>query len=813
MLKSRPLMTRFTALVLLPCAAFAVYTWRNLRASLPEDSGSLIVAGISAPVQIRRDAHGIPFIEAKTDNDAFFAAGYVHAQDRLWQLELQRRVVDGRLSEIFGKDSIQQDIWMRTLGIRDAARASWETLSPEGKASLTAYTAGVNAYLAQGHKLPPEFLVLGLEPQPWTVYDSLGWNYMFALTLGGNFREEINRFVASQYLSTDKLHALFDGYPAETPLTVTAAEQAQAQKLMQVAELQQQLESDLKLGGRYAGSNGWVVSGKLTNDSQPIVANDPHLAVQVPSLWYGIRLKGDRIDVSGMSLVGLPVVIFGRNDHVAWGGTNMMADQQDLYFERVNPENPTEYEVNGRWEKFTTRTEQISVRNESPAFLRGALRPISIEVRGTRHGPVISDQFEGFDQPVALRWNVLERKGGASYESFRRANYARDWQSFNAAFSDYVAPALNLLYGDTQGNIGYVGIGSVPVRSKGEGTLPVPGWNDDYTWTGAIPFEQMPRSFNPPKGYIVNANNRVTAPGYPWFISHDWAPATRATRIEQLLQQKIAAGQRLSVADMQAIQGDVANAPSAALAKVMTRVIPQNEMQREAVRALSRWDGSMDRQSVGASIFVAWSDGLRRRIFADELEGPWNRRGKTRQLEPLTSRMQDGELAALLENDRLKWCDDVRTPEVETCHQALMLSLETSLKDLKKMHGSDVSEWTWGSVHRTQYAHTPFSQTNLLRPLFQREVANGGSSNSVNVAAASFRGTEGYVQTFGAGFRQIMSMGPHGSRHFYMNSTGQSGNVMSRHYDDMVVPFRDVAYYTLDHQSPAATQPLTLTPR
>jgi penicillin amidase len=264
---------------------------------------------------------------------------------------------------------------------------------------------------------------------------------------------------------------------------------------------------------------------------------------------------------------------------------------------------------------------------------------------------------------------------------------------------------------------------------------------------------------------------------------------------------------------MQAIQGDVANAPSAALAKVMTRVIPQNDMQREAVRYLSRWDGSMDRKSVGASIFVAWSDGLRRRIFADELEGPWNRRGKTRQLESLSGRMQDGELAVLLEDDRLKWCDDVRTPEIETCHQALMLSLETSLKDLKKMHGSDVSEWTWGGVHRTRYAHTPFSQTNLLRPLFQREVANGGSSNSVNVAAASFRGTEGYVQTFGAGFRQIMSMGPRGSRHFYMNSTGQSGNVMSRHYDDMVVPFRDVAYYSLDDQAPAATQPLTLTPR
>jgi penicillin amidase len=802
---------RFCAFVLLPCAAVAAYGWRSLHASLPPASGRVVVDGLSAPVEIHRDERGIPYIHARTDNDAFFGAGYVHAQDRLWQLELQRRMVDGRLSEVFGRASINQDIWLRTLGLRQAAATAWQTLSPEAKASLTAYTAGINAYLAEHRELPPEFRVLGITPEPWTELDSLGWNNMFALTMGGNFRQEISRFVASQYLSTGKLQALFPGDPAGAPITVTAAERAQTQQLAALGNLQQTLESQLKLGGKYVGSNAWVVSGKLTGDGQSILANDPHLAIQVPSLWYGMHLKGDHLDVTGMSLVGLPVVIFGRNADVAWGGTNMMADQQDLYFERVNPDNAGQYEVDGHWEPFVTRSETINVKPDFPAVLRGALKPVTIEVRSTRHGPIISDQFHVFDEPVALRWSLLQNPASSSYESFYRVNFARDWAGFNAAFHDYVAPALNLLYSDRQGNIGYVGVGKIPIRARGEGTMPVPGWNDDYDWRGSIPFAEMPRSFNPEKGYIVSANNRVTSPDYPYFISHDWAPQTRAVRIEQLIRQKLGKGQHLTVADMEAIQGDVADVPSAALVKVMVHIMATTPRQREAVRYLQQWNGSMARDSVGATLFYAWSDHLRREVFADELEGAWNRRDETRYLDPLVDRMQDDELAGVLASDPLEWCDDKQTTDrKETCHQDLIASLNSTLTDLAKVHGSNMAKWSWGNVHTTRYEHTPFSQTNLLRKLFQREVANGGAPNSINVATASFRETEGYIQTFGAGFRQIMTAGPGQGQHLYMNSTGQSGNVMSPHYDDMVVPFRDVTYFPF-HDDAAASRNTTFT--
>jgi penicillin amidase len=811
--RSRPLLSRFGAFVLLPCAAAGVFAWRQLRATLPASGGAVIVAGVTGPVEIRRDAHGIPYITARTDRDAFFAAGYVHAQDRLWQLEVQRRMVDGRLSEIFGKNSIQQDIWLRTLGLREAAKAAWPRLTPDARESLTAYTAGINAWLAQHDDLPPEFAIVGVQPQPWTVYDSLGWTNMFALTLGGNFREEITRYVAGQTLGAGKLAAFYpDEHPgerADEPVTVTSKEQAQA--LLAMADLQQRLESELKLGGKYVGSNAWVVSGKLTRDGQAILANDPHLAVQMPSLWYGVQLRGDRLDVSGMTLVGLPIVIFGRNADVAWGGTNMMADQQDLYFERVDPNDPSRYEVDGGWEPFTTRTETIAVRQEFPAFLRGALKPITVKVRATRHGPVISDQFDVFEQPVSLRWSAYENPG-ATYESLYRLNYARDWAGFNAALKDYVAPALNFLYADARGNIGYVGAGRIPVRGKGEGTLPVPGWSREYDWQGAVPFAAMPRSFNPEKGYIVNANNRVTPPGSPWFISHDWAPPARASRIQQLLQQKVRANRRITVADMEAIQADVANSPSATLVKVLTTVATSDPGHREAIRFLAHWNGEMDKDSVGATIFYAWSDHLRSRIFSDEIRGAWNEREQARHLNALAERMQDDELAALLADDRLQWCDVRDTVRVETCHDAMLSSLESALKDLRKLDGSDMSEWTWGSVHKTRYEHMPFSQMPALRRFFQREIGNGGSPQSVNVASARFRESEGWVQTFGAGFRQIISLG-RTSRHLYMNSTGQSGNVVSAHYDDMVEPFRDVAYYPLDRpavgESTLILQPLT----
>ncbi len=378
--------------------------------------------GLAAPVQISRDEHGVPSIVARTDRDAFFAVGYVHAQDRLWQLELQRRLVAGRLSEVFGRGSINQDVWARTLGLQRVAASAWSDLSPGARDSLTAYAEGVNAWLATHHSLPLEFDLLGVTPEPWRATDSLAWNCMFALSLAGNFREEITRSLAAQVLSPEKLSVLY-GRPTDRTL-LQAGARLEPAKLARLAAFQAAPLPGLRDRAR-AGSNAWVVAGSRAEHGQALLANDPHLPLQLPSLWYALRLEGDRLDTAGMSLVGLPVVIFGRSRHVAWGGTNMMADQQDLYLERVDPNDAGRYEVSGRFEPFVTRRETIAVRADFPAWLREPLQPITIEVRSTRHGPVISDQFDLFEQPVALHWSLFERPA-SSYEAFFRVSYAHD---------------------------------------------------------------------------------------------------------------------------------------------------------------------------------------------------------------------------------------------------------------------------------------------------------------------------------------------------------------------------------------------------
>ncbi len=806
MLRSHPLLARFVLLLALPGLVVTILAVRRLRASLPHDTGRLEVRGLAAPVQISRDEHGTPSIVAQTDRDAFFAVGYVHAQDRLWQLELQRRLVAGRLSEVFGRGSISQDVWARTLGLQRVAASAWSDLSPGARDSLTAYAEGVNAWLATHRSLPLEFDLLGVTPEPWSATDSLAWNCMFALSLGGNFREEMTRFLAAQVLSPEKLSAFY-GAPADRVLLQAGArlEPARLSRLVAFQALPLPGLSDRTR----AGSNAWVVAGSRAEHGQALLANDPHLPLQLPSLWYALRLEGDRLDTAGMSLVGLPVVIFGRSRQVAWGGTNMMADQQDLYLERVDPNDAGRYEVDGHFEPFVTRRETIAVKADFPAWLREPLQPITIEVRSTRHGPIISDQFDLFDQPVALHWSLFERPA-SGYEAFYRVGYAHDWPSFTAAFAELVAPALNMLYADDHGHVGYVGVGRIPVRTKGDGTLPVPGWDSDYTTRGAIPFAEMPRAFDPPQGYLVNANNRVTTPAYPHFISTDWARPDRAARIEELLRRRLASGARLSVADMGAIQADVVSLPAARLARALATFAPPDARLREVVALLAGWDGATSSDSVAAALFFAWRDQLRREIFDDDVQVPWNRQGAGRALESLRERPSDDELAALLANDPLGFCDRSTSAARETCQDAMGAALRRAVETLRRLRGARPSTWAWGRVHHTRYAHTPFSATSLLRRFFEREVGNGGAPDSVNVASASLDETAGYVQTFGPGFRQIISLGAQ-PRHLYMNSTGQSGNVLSAHYDDMVVPFRDVAFYSLEAAGRRA-EVLTLAP-
>jgi penicillin amidase len=802
---SFPLGARLAGFVALPLLVAGLWAHRSLEGSLPADGTTRIDHGVAEPASIVRDAHGVPRIVAGTPADAYFAIGYAHAQDRMWQLELQRRLAGGRLSEVFGKKSIDTDVWFRTLGLYDSARTAWPALSPQARQSLTAYAAGVNAWIAEKHPLPVEFRVLGIEPAPWREVDSLAWVKVFALDLGGNFRHEIDRYVATQALDEAQLAAYFPNYPDDAPTTVVATSGRPTAPLLALSALQQRLERDHAIGGANVGSNAWVVSGRLTRDGEALLSNDPHLGLQIPSLWYALSARAPGLEISGMSLVGLPVVVLGRNADIAWGGTNMMADAQDLFFERTDASGE-HYLSDGRWVPFRTRTETIQVRADFPEQLRRKIAPVTLKVRASAHGPVISDYFGVFDQPVALRWTALD-DGDTSYEAFFRLNHAHDWDSFKAALGKQVAPAMNILYIDRGGNIGYLGAGRIPVRRQGEGTLPSPGWDPAYGWAGAVPPEQWPQSYNPPSGYIVNANNKVASASYPNFISHDWASPARARRIEQLLRGKIDAGKPLTADDMARIQGDTVDLDAAALMAELRRRLPADEHASQAATYLAQWHGDMRADSQAAAIFTAWMRHLRKRMFGAPLQGSWDNQEAARILGDLQEDVPLDYLLAALRRDDPVWCDDPRTAARENCDPVLAASQRSALWELHKLKGDwSMTSWRLDAIQHTTYEHTPFSQSKPLARIFERRLGNGGSAGSVNVAGSDFKGADGYVQKFGPGFRQIIALRGDRTTHRYMNSTGQSGNFMSAHYDDMIVPFHDLQYFSLD-DAPARPRP------
>ena len=813
MFKSYPMTSRLLSFVLFPLLAVAIGCLLYLRGSLPAADGGVIKARVLQGAEITRDDNGVVIINAKTDYDVFFALGYAHAQDRMWQLEVERRTAGGHLSEVFGRAAVPQDVWMRTLGLYDSAESAWSKLSPDAQASLTAYAAGINGWLDQNHVLPPEFIALGVRPAPWREVDSLAWAKVFALNLSNNMWNEVSNLFASQHLSKEQMVDLLGYDQGDLSSTAKPTGMAIGAALTDLFTFQKNLGSEMSTGGRFVGSNAWVVSGKLMQDGRATLANDTHLGLRIPSPWYVAHLKGDRLDVSGMTLVGLPVVIFGQNGEIAWGGTSMTADVQDLYIEHPNPEVPAQYEHDGGWVSFQTHSETINIKADFPASLRAAVEPLKIQVRKTLHGPVVSDIIGAFDQPVALRWTALD-PDDTSYESFFRVNYAHDWSSFKDAFKTYVAPALNLLYVDKSNNIGSIGVGRIPIRAKGQGRLPAAGWTDEYAWNGYIPFKDWPLRLNPDKGYIISANDKSVDSDYPYFISADWAPPNRARRIERLLQDKISKGELISIDYVERMQGDTVDLSVQGLLDYLKQVTPDGPEQQRALNYLSAWDGDMGRDSQAAAIFFVWARHLREVLFSPALKKYWNKQRQSDEINRIVSSTSYDQILSALTAHSSNWCDSETSAGGRPCASLLSHSLNMAIKEMKKFRGSDMDSWRWGDIHQTVYEHTPFSGINSLASIFERRVPSGGSPDTINVANAVYDESVGYEQTFGPGFRQIIQIKEASVHHVYMNSTGQSGNVLDKHYDDMVKPFRDAHYYALDQPSVAGNSAhLTIAPQ
>lgn len=747
-----------TAALLLAVALFA--TWM-VRRAWPQESGKIVVQGLSAPVEVIRDRWGVPHLYAADERDLFFAQGFVHAQDRLWQMLFNRIVSSGRLSSLFGPGLLPMDRHLRTLGLRRLAERDLARLTPETRSYLEAYAAGVNAFLASHEgRLPVELRILGVEPEPWTPVDSLTWTRAMSLQLSQNFGFELTRSRLGQKLGAEAVRRLIPPYPADAPVIVPPMTGAPRPP----APLAALLPSPA--GPRWA-SNGWVVHGSRTSTGRPLLANDTHLGLGMPSVWYEVGLHGGRFDSVGFSFAGMPFVIIGQNRRIAWGITNLNADVQDVYLEKLDhPERPTAALFQGRWEKLTRITESIPVKGGEPE---------AFEVLATRHGPLIHKvqvDWQGAP-PMALAWEASD--GSRLMDALARLDRAGSWPEFREALSFWDTPSLNFVYADVDGHIGYQSTARVPRRAPGhDGSAPVPGWDGRFEWQGVIPFEEMPSVLDPPAGFIVTANHRVVGDDYPHTLALDWAPPDRARRLTELL----AAETRLTPERAREIQTDTFLAQARDLLPALVAARPQGALETAALERLETWDLRFDPDAVGASIFAAWMRHLRPAIFEDEL-GP----DLTRAAGPLIYGQSD-MLTALMARPRDPWFDDKRTPAVETRDEIVRRSFSAAVAWLAEQHGEDPDGWTWGSVQTASLAHQPLGMSGMppLEKIFNSDpVPAPGWEGTVNLAGA---GPEGPFRVgFGVSQRFVADLADL-SRSLAVNSTGQSSLVFHRHRED-----------------------------
>ena len=788
----RRVLGALVALLVLAAVAVGVYA----RLTLPQTEGRITLAGAAAEIVIERDGSGIPSIRASSENDVYFGLGVAHAQDRLWQLETHRRIAAGRLAEVFGDGALETDRFLRALGVRRAAQAQWAGLGPATRAALQAYADGVNAVLKDGLRArPPEFVLLGITPEPWQPVDSLAWALMMAWDLGGNWTTELLRLRLALQMPVARINQLLPAYPGETPLpTADYAALYRGLKLDSGSTATAWLNlPDIAppSGVEGVGSNNWVLAGSRTSTGKPLLANDPHLRLSAPALWYFARLEAPGLKVAGATLPGAPGVLLGQNERIAWGFTNTGPDVQDLYLEQTDPQDPTRYRTPDGWAAFEVATETIKVKGKPDVVMT---------VRRTRHGPVISDAgpmpdvLGARDKPthvLALRWTALDADNDTvgPAMAFQRATSVA---GFFAAARGWVAPMQNMVVADVDGHIGVVSPGRVPVRRADNdlhGLAPAPGWDARYDWAGWVPADETPRETDPERGFIATANQRITAPGYPHFITSEWALPYRQQRIEQVLAGK----PKHSIEDLAALQADVKSLAVPALLPWLLKAKSVHPLATAAQAQLAGFDGTMAADRAAPLIYWAWQRQLARAIFADDVSAAlWEK--------TLSGRNFQDALEGVLQRDDAAWCDDRRTAVVETCADQAGAALTRALEELAQLQGSDVAQWRWGRAHQVRAEHRPFSRVPLLARFFEQRAPVGGDTQTVNVSRVVLRPDsvtgELYLSDHGPSLRALYDLAdPQQSR--VMHSTGQSGIVFSSMYRSFLKPWLAVQYVPL----------------
>lgn len=791
---------RFLGLSVLLLFLLAGDRYMAMKLSLPELNGTKIVQGLTAPISIVRDKNGIPHISGDTQADALFGLGYAHAQDRLWQMEVTRRVAKGRLSEVMGSPSVPIDIFFRNLNFSDHVAAAYPKLSAATRVLLDAYTRGVNAVLTDAAvQLPPEFQLLLHRPKAWQPTDSLLVIKMMSVGLSTNMSREIDHALLSQQLSPAQLADFYPPYPGDDPIVLP-----QIVGSLYKQEVVRRLASSLPDMPITGASNNWVIDGSHTISGKPLLANDPHLELTAPSIWYLAHLEWPDGKTIGSTLAGFPAIVLGRNERIAWGFTNTGADVQDLYVEKINPENENEYLTPDGYALFDVRDEHIKVRFG---------RDVHLTMRRTRHGPVLSDHSNrsGALAPeghvIALSWTALSDDDLTAEAGLRVMN-ATSFSDILSALSSYRVPMQNIVYGDVDGNIGFIAPALVPIRSPENdlhGLIPAPGWLAKYDWQGFMPFDQLPRQYNPASGRIITANQKIVPDDYPHFITAQWEPAFRAKRISDLLEKT----DLHDLATFETIQSDEVSALARTLLPRLAQAVPQSEDGKWALDLLRHWDGDMNQRLNEPLLFAAWYRELTRLVYSDEL-GPlfqhyWGFR-------PLFM-----ESVLNPEAPQSAWCDNIETDTPESCETIMAAALDAAMADLHARYGDDRTAWKWGAAHKALHRHTALGQIPILKDLFNIIVETGGGFYTINRGGHWLNAPEPFTNIHGSGYRAIYDLSDL-DQSVFIQTTGQSGNVFSPFYKSFVEDWASVAYVPMstnpaDYEKQAvgrlSLQPLT----
>jgi len=775
-------------------AARWIITWMSRR-SLPQINGEIKVDGLEHPVEISRDKWGIPHIYAKNTADLFFGQGYIHAQDRLWQMELNRRIAQGRLSELFGDIALDTDRTARTFGFHRLAKNDWDLFDNSSQEAIIAYTNGVNAFLGSNKsRLPVEFTLIRHQPDPWHPLDSISFMRVMMWQLSHAWYSEIIRAQVIQATNPERASELEINYPGENPTSLPHGIEFNL------------LDSEGKLSNsagpylnRGIGSNSWAISGEKSITGKPYLCNDMHLQISLPSLWYLAHLVSEDIQVTGVTLPGIPCVLVGHNDRIAWGMTLAFTDCEDLFVERFDPDSPNHYLTEDGWKEAEIITESISVKGNPESHLENIVI--------TRHGPIISDVV-GYSQE-RLAVNSMALQPSTAFQGWFVLNQATDWDDFIDAMNYIDAPQLGVTYGDIEGNIGYWITGKVPIRGEGNGQVPVPGWTGEYEWIDTVPFDQMPHSFNPESGYVLNCNNCIIPDDYPYFLGDVWMNGYRARRITEVFNSK----EKLSPDDYQKLQLDFTCLPGIEFIAHLQGITIEEPDIKKSLEILCKWDGKLNPESIGGTIYEVVRYTLVKNILQPALGDDLTNKVMGEGFHPLLYSSNEffGHdtvmMLRLLNNPDSWWVQNAGgLPDV------LQRSIKQAVNWLEEELGSDMSNWQWGKIHRVNFSHA----LGLQKPLdkvFNRGPYPIGGDTDTPCQTAMFPNDPYDNQAWAPSFRQIVDLSDL-SQSVTVIPPGQSGQLGSPHYDDFIDTWIEGKYipvlWTREQIEEAAISRLTL---